>query len=155
MTKPTEEKIGECGELIKSHFRQYGNSASETRLASLIYSIQAVLSGDGQPAADHAAALEAARLARKPAAPAAPEEPSGTFATNRPTAEPAPAPEPEPEPTPEPAAEEIESDEDFYTEDELNEMTVEQLRELAAEGGLEFNSKATKVDIIKAIMAAE
>ena len=161
MTRPTEEQVGLCGELIKAHFRQYGNSAAESRLASLVYSIYATLTGDGKPAADHAAVLEAARLAAKPVAaeepqpdpaPAKEPEPAPAFASGRATPEPEPAPEEKP--AADPASEE-ESEEEYYTREELEAMTVEQLREIAAEGGLEFNSKAVKVDIIEAILSAE
>jgi hypothetical protein len=80
MKKPTEENVGKCCDMIKAHFRQYGNAATESRLAALVHSINSVLHDAGKPAADHietvdndralaakAAEVSAAKAAAKPA----------------------------------------------------------------------------------------
>jgi hypothetical protein len=162
MTKPTEEQVSAASELIKSHYRQYGNAASETRLASLVYSIYSTLTGDGKPAEEHANALELARQEEKAAA----AEPEVTDDTDG--AAPASAPEsgdtvnngdgqtggsdPAASEGTDPADDEDEAEE--YTREELEAMTVEQLKELAEEGELSFAAKITKPELIDLILSA-
>ena len=151
MSKPTEEQVADAGAMIQSHFRQYGNAATESRLASLVYSIHATLTGDGKPAADHADALELARQARKPVVEETPvdpaaTEPAATVATDR-GGNPLPeAPD---------AQDDDETDEEFYSMEELQAMTVASLRELAEEGEVNLTGAGNKEQIIAAILASE
>jgi hypothetical protein len=66
MSKPNQDQVDAGIAILKAHITNYGNTAAETRLASTIYAIHAAMSGDGEPAQEHAAALEAARQAKKP-----------------------------------------------------------------------------------------
>lgn len=125
--KPNADQVGDAVDLIKEHHRQYGSAATEARLSALVYSIWSVLTGDGKPAADHEAALEAARRERNAAAVTQVEDEDDT--------------------------DNADESEDF-DRDELEGMTVADLKQLASEEGIDLGSATTKAAIIDAIMAS-
>ena len=163
MNAPTEDQISAAVALIKQHFRDYGNGAADTRMSALVYAIHVVLSGDGAPAAEYAQTLEDARQAEKAEAAEIDldddDDADGNVingedlvneALVEPTPEPVPDEAPAAEHAPEPVADE--DDEDFYSDEELGAMTVEQLTAIATEGGLTVDpafDKAAIIDLIK------
>lgn len=131
--KPNADQVGDAVDLIKEHHRQYGSAATEARLSALVYSIWSVLTGDGKPAADHEAALEAARRERNAAAVTQVEDEDDTEDDDDP----------------------VEDDDiDEFDRDELDGMTVADLKQLASDEGIDLGSATTKAAIIDAIMAS-